>query len=103
MVMDVLVQLTFHPNIILNMDTVVIDLPESWGMLLSRKFGVDLGGILQMDLSYATIPTLEGGYINLQKETMRKHHLGDPVELKNKYIYQHDIGSYEVLATDLPP
>ena len=83
------------------MDIEVIDLPKSWGMLLSRKFGADLEGSLQMDLSYATIPTPEGDYINLQRETMRKHHVEDLAELKNEYIYQHDIGSYAVLATDI--
>ena len=72
-VVDVLVGLTVHPIISLKMDIVVIDLPESWGMLLSRKFGLDLGGSLQMDLSYVTIPNLEGGYINLKRETIRKH------------------------------
>ena len=64
-VVDVPVRLTVHPSISLKMDIVVIDLPESWGMLLSRKFGVDLGGHQQMDLPYATIPTPEGSYINL--------------------------------------
>ena len=55
-----------------------------------------------MDLSYATIPTLEGGYINIQREMMREHHVEDPIEPENKYIYQHDIGSYAVLAIDVP-
>ena len=85
-VMDVPVQPTVHPSISINMDIVVIDLPESWGMLLSRKFGADLGGSLHMDLSYATIPTPEGGYINLQREMMRKHHVEDPMEQENEYI-----------------
>ena len=38
------------------MTDVVIDIPNSWGMLLSRKFTTHLGGSLQMNLSYATIP-----------------------------------------------
>jgi hypothetical protein len=40
------------------MDIVIIDVPDSWGMLLSRKFTHDLGGTLQMDLSYTTIPSI---------------------------------------------
>jgi hypothetical protein len=38
-------------------DIVVIDVPDSWGMPLSRKFAHGLGGTLQIDLSYATIPS----------------------------------------------
>jgi hypothetical protein len=43
---------------VLVMTDVVIDIPNSWGMLLSRKFTAHLGGSLQMDLSYATIPIM---------------------------------------------
>jgi hypothetical protein len=38
------------------MTYVVVDIPNSWGILLSSKFTVHLGGSLEMDLSYATIP-----------------------------------------------
>ena len=34
------------------MDVVVIDLPPTYGMLLSRKWAAGLGGYLLMDLSY---------------------------------------------------
>jgi hypothetical protein len=42
------------------MDVVVIDVPDAWGMLLSRKWVATLGGNLQMDLTYATIPIGNG-------------------------------------------
>jgi hypothetical protein len=38
------------------MTDVVVDIPNSWGILLLRKFTAHLGGSLQMDLSYDTIP-----------------------------------------------
>jgi hypothetical protein len=41
----------------IEMDIVVINVPDAWGMLLSRKIAADLGGNIQMDLTYATIPT----------------------------------------------
>jgi hypothetical protein len=38
------------------MDVVVINVPNSMGMILSKKWVVDLGGSIYMDLSYAIIP-----------------------------------------------
>jgi hypothetical protein len=38
------------------MDVAVVDIPDTWGMILSREWAATLGGSLQMDLSYATIP-----------------------------------------------
>jgi hypothetical protein len=42
------------------MDIVVADVPPKFGMLLSRSWIKRLGGTLQMDLTYATIPVFGG-------------------------------------------
>jgi hypothetical protein len=60
------------------MDVVVIDVPDAWGMLLSRKWAATLGGSLQMDLSYATIPIGDEGYATLYNEPRIKNHVEDP-------------------------
>jgi len=65
------------------MDIVVIDVPGVWGMLLSRKFAADLGGSIQMDLSYATIPTEASGMARLYREVERRYHLKVPKRLEN--------------------
>jgi hypothetical protein len=44
-------------------------------MLLSRKTSTDLGGKLQMDLTYATIPTPNGSMFRLNRELERKYHV----------------------------
>jgi len=49
---------------IITMDITVIDAPDMWGMLLSRKFVADLGCYIQMDISYATIPAAIGGMVD---------------------------------------
>jgi hypothetical protein len=49
--------LAAFPDIMIEMDIVVIDVPNARGMLLSRKIVANLGGNLQMDLTYATIST----------------------------------------------
>jgi hypothetical protein len=38
------------------MDVVVIDVPDAWGILLSRSSSTALGGFLSMDLTHAHIP-----------------------------------------------
>ena len=53
---------------IMTMDIVVIDVPDSCGMLLSRKWASDLGGIFQMDLSYATILMPDNTFVRLDRE-----------------------------------
>jgi hypothetical protein len=45
------------------MDVVVIDVLDAWGMLLSRKWAANLGNNIQLDLSYATIPTIDNTYV----------------------------------------
>jgi hypothetical protein len=57
------VSLVAYLDISLLMDIVVIDVPDAWGMLLSREWDVTLGGSLQMDFSYATIPHPKGGFV----------------------------------------
>ena len=52
---NLVVRLNIYLDVVV-MEDVVIDIPNSWGMFLSRKFTAHLGGSLQMDPSYATIP-----------------------------------------------
>ena len=68
-------------------------------MLLSRKTGADLGGNIQMDLTYATIPTPEGTYIRLNRELEMKYHVEDPRNPSNELKYKTDnFGNYAILA-----
>jgi hypothetical protein len=41
------------------MDILVASIPPKFGMLLSRTWANKVGGSLQMDVTYATIPFLE--------------------------------------------
>ena len=38
------------------MDILVIDVPDAWGMLLSKNWSSSLGGFLSMNLAHAYIP-----------------------------------------------
>lgn len=61
-------KLAAYPKITFQMDILVIDVPDAWGMLLSRKWGVTLGGSIQMDLSYATIRFSKNAFVKLHRE-----------------------------------
>jgi hypothetical protein len=60
-VLDVIKNVVVRLNIYMDvsvMTDVVIYIPNSWRMFLSRNFTAHLGGSLQMDHSYATIPIM---------------------------------------------
>lgn len=57
------------------MDVEVIDNPDVWAMLFSRKWSATLGGQLKMDLSYVTIPQSDGTPFNLFRELMYHTHV----------------------------
>ena len=61
-----------YPDIDMAMDVVVIDVLDNWGMLLSKKWVATLGGHIQMDWTYATIPASKNTRVILHKEKERK-------------------------------
>jgi hypothetical protein len=96
------VHLAAFPDIMIEMDIVVIDVLDSWGMLLSRKTTADLCGNLQMDLTYATIPTPIGSMFRLNRELERKYNVEDPRKLTNHVVYRElEMGCYEIESTSL--
>lgn len=70
LIKDLKVSSITYPDIPLLMDVVLIDIPNAWGMLLSRESIATLGSNLQMDLSYATIPHPKGGFVTLYRKPM---------------------------------
>lgn len=75
---DLKVSLPRKPDISLLMDIVVIDIPDVWGMLLCRKWGATVGGHVQMDLSYATLPQSDGTPFILRREPTYLSHIIEP-------------------------
>jgi hypothetical protein len=67
-IQDLELSLVEYHDISISMDIVVIDVRDSWGMLISREWVATLGASLQMDLYYATIPALGGGFVILHRE-----------------------------------
>ena len=57
---DMVVNLAQLPMKSVIMDMVVVDITPKFGLLLSRYWEKKVGGTLQMDLTYATIPVFGG-------------------------------------------
>jgi hypothetical protein len=66
------------PHINLLMNIVVIDVPDAWGMLLSRSWSASLGGFLSMDLTHAHIPMGDGTFEILYSREWADKHVMDP-------------------------
>jgi hypothetical protein len=52
--------LNMYPEKIVHIDILVNDVPDVWGILLSRKFAAMLGGTLEMDLTFLQLPLNNG-------------------------------------------
>jgi hypothetical protein len=83
------------------MDVVVADIPPKYGLLLSRSWGAKLGGSLQLDMTYATIPIFGGQFRWLYRETQLAYTVSDPQNPNNYpvYIINQDLGNC-ILAFD---
>jgi hypothetical protein len=84
------------------MDVVVDDVLVSYGMLLSRCWGAKLGGTLQLDMTYATIPVFGGQTRRLYQEDKFAYILNDSSNPKNFLVYfeNDEMGNY-VLSVNI--
>jgi hypothetical protein len=86
------------------MDIVVADVPPKFGMLLSRSWVKRLGGTLQMDLTYATIPVFGEEHRRLYKEAQLAYIISDEANPTNHPIFSLDtnLGSILLQLTNAP-
>jgi hypothetical protein len=70
-----------YPERIIHIDIVVVDVPDVWGMLLSRNFASMLGGTLEMDLTYANIALNNGTIGRLPNMQMTITHVQETSDL----------------------
>ena len=82
------------PSKTIVMDVVVADIPPKFGVLLSRSWTSKLKGSLQMDMSYATIPILDGSRrLYSEKRTPYVVSSQDKPEVHHLYAVDTDLGS----------
>jgi hypothetical protein len=101
---DLVVSLFQLPMKSMVMDIVVDDVPPKFGMLLSRSWIKRLGGTLQMDLTYATIPVFGGEHRRLYREAQLAYIVSDEANPTNHPIYalDTDLGSSLLHVTETP-
>jgi ribonuclease HI len=90
LIKDMVINLAQLPMRSMVMDVVVADIPPKFGLLLSRSWGKRLGGTLQMDLSYATIPVFGGEMKRLYRENQLAYIISDGKNSVNHPIYAVD-------------
>jgi hypothetical protein len=95
MIKDLVVNLAQIPVKSILMDVVVADVPAKYDMLLSRSWGAKLGGSLQLDMTYATIPIFGGQFTRLYRETRLAYTVSDPQNPNNYpvYVVDQDLGN----------
>jgi ribonuclease HI len=95
MIKDLVVTLAQVPVKSILMDVVIVDIPPKYGLLLSRSWGAKLGGSLQLDMTYATIPMFGGQLTRLYRETRLAYTVSDPQNPNNfpVYIVDQDLGN----------
>ena len=72
------------------MDVVLADITPKFGLLLSISWEKKVGGTLQMDLTYATIPVFAGENIRLYKEFQFSYIVTDDKNPTNHPLYAVD-------------
>jgi ribonuclease HI len=90
LIKDLVINLAKLPMRSMVMDVVVVDIPPKFGLLLSRPWRKRLGGTLQMDLSYATIPVFGGELKRLYRENQLAYIINDAKNSVNHPIYAVD-------------
>jgi ribonuclease HI len=101
---DLVISLFQLPMKSMVMDIIVVDVPPKFGMLLSRSWIKRLGGTLQMDLSYATIPVFRGEQRRLYREAQLAYIISDETNPTNHPIFSldTDLGSNILQLTNAP-
>jgi ribonuclease HI len=101
---DLVVTLFQLPMKSVVMDIVVVDVPPKFGMLLLRSWIKILGGNLQMDLTYATIPVFGEEHRRLYREAQLAYIISDEANPTNHPIFalDTDLGSSILQLTDAP-
>ena len=73
------------------MDIAVGDILPKFGLLLSHSWSKRLGGTLQMDITYATIPMFGGETKRLYRENQFTYIINNAKNFINHPIYAVDI------------
>jgi hypothetical protein len=84
-----------YPEKVIDIDIVIVDVPDVWGMLLSRKFASMLGGTLEMDLTYVNLPLKNGIIGRLPNVLVTGTHVQETSHpVKNNKAHEQFMGNF---------
>jgi hypothetical protein len=94
LIKDMVVSLAQLPMKSVVMDIMVDEIPPKFGMIFSRSWEMKVGGSLQMELTYATIPVFGGENRRLYKEVILAYIFSSHQNPINQpiYVVEEDIG-----------
>jgi hypothetical protein len=101
LIKDMVVSLAQLPMKSVMMDIVVVDISPKFGMFLSRMWAKKVGGSLQIEPTYATIPFWGGEHRRLYKEFILAYIISDHQNLRNHpiYVVEEEIESPEITVS----
>jgi hypothetical protein len=88
---NVEVHLKEYPKKTVHIDIMVVDFPDVWGMLLSRKFGAMISGSIEMDLTFLRLTLKYGTVVCLLNVPITGDHVQDITHLVNNDKAQNDM------------
>lgn len=97
---DAQVALAFHPEKKLLLTILVVDIPTSYGLLLSRSFCQDLGGEIKLDWSQVVI-SIGNKKVKLEPEERAKFTVLKSNDPKAQILYQElEFGNYMLFTEE---
>jgi hypothetical protein len=110
---DVLIRLSSDPRVHQTIDIVVVDIPESYGFLLSRDWSAKLQGYFATDWSHLWLPYKgKANQIWVNNEAHMKHTVtklegkNEPISFSHSilgnYFFETDYGCYEAQTSEIP-
>jgi hypothetical protein len=75
-----------NPDIFFLMEIVVVDIQVTYGVLLSRKWTTTMGGTMQMDLTYASIPNANQELVTFHRAPFMRDFVEDPSDPCNEVM-----------------
>jgi hypothetical protein len=83
-----------NPEKVIHIDIVIVDVPDVWGMLFSRKFVSMLGGTLDMELTYVNLLLKNGIIRRLPNVPINNTHVQETSHpIKNKKAHKQVMGN----------
>lgn len=86
-------RLVAYLDVEMTMTVLVVDIPPHYGMLLSRKLSVAMGGSLQCDLSYATFHIGDKS-IKTDREPRVTYIFGDSIDNDATYFLDSEVNEF---------